>query len=403
MSSNMKNSSGNNKESQSDLNFDTLALHAGSEENFTQALVPPIFQTSVFELENVDMGAEFCAAHNPSEFYTRWGNPTISQAQKVLAQLEGAEAALLFSSGMGAISAALLGALDPGSHVVIHNSMYAGSTELVRGFFKKIGVEHTFVDATNLKEVESAVQENTSLIFIESPSNPVLGIIDLEAIADIGKHNSIKTAVDSTLASPYLQRPIELGFDIVLHSGTKYLGGHSDLTAGVLASSESFIQECWKYLKLFGACISPFEAWLLLRGVKTLPLRVQQQCNNAFALAKFLESLDEVERVYYPFLDSHPQKTLAERQMQAGGGMVSFELKGGKGISRRFVESLKVIRLAVSLGGVESIIQHPATMTHGMLSEEDLAASGISPGLLRCSVGIEDVEDLKRDIEQALR
>jgi cystathionine beta-lyase/cystathionine gamma-synthase len=381
---------------------ETRAIHHGTWLNKTSSLSPPIFQSSTFRLESAAQGADFARGTAPTEFYTRWGNPTTQQAESVLANLEGAEAARVFSSGMGAISALFLSTVESGSHVVVGRSIYSGVSELVNGLLGRFGVLSTFVDARDLAAVEAALTPETRMIFVETPTNPMLEICDLEAIARLGKGRGVLTAVDSTFGTPINQRPLAFGIDVVVHSATKFLGGHSDLTAGVVCGSREVVERCWYLLKVVGASISPFEAWLLLRGVRTLALRVRQQNDTALELARFLEQRSEVERVHYPGLDSHPQHALANRQMDGFGGVLSFELSGGFDAAVRCMESLKLVELAVSLGGVESLVQHPASMTHGMLPAEDIRKAGISPGLLRVSVGLEAADDLKNDLGRAL-
>src|SRR5688572_4339310 len=382
--------------------FETRAIHAGRELNETAALTPPIFQTSTFKLESARHGAELTRSTAPAEFYTRWGNPTTKAFEAVMADLEGSEAALALSSGMGAISAAILGCVSAGDHVLVGRSIYSGVSELAWRFLSRFGVECSFADATRLEEFERAMGPSTKLVLVESPTNPTLEVCDLEAIARIARSRGVLSAVDSTFATPVNQNPIHLGFDIVLHAATKFIGGHSDVTAGVICSSREIIAKAWYNLKILGASLSPFEAWLLLRGVKTLALRVREQNRSALEIARHLESRPEVERVHYPGLESHPGHELARRQMRGYGGVLSFELRGGREQGARFAEALRLIQLAVSLGGAESLIQHPASMTHGMLSEEEIRAGGISPGLLRLSVGLENARDLVADIEQAL-
>ncbi|MBI4606037.1 MAG: aminotransferase class I/II-fold pyridoxal phosphate-dependent enzyme [Planctomycetes bacterium] len=370
--------------------------------NETAALTPPIFQTTTFVLESAAAGAAMTRSTAPAELYTRWGNPTTKQVEAVLASLEGSEAALAFSSGMGAISALFFTCLSAGDHVVIGRSIYSGVNELAKVFLPRFGVACSFADAGRLDEVEGAIRANTRLLFVESPSNPTLDVCDLSALAAIGRRRGVTTAVDNTFATPVNQNPIAHGVDVVVHAATKYLGGHSDVTAGAICARKELIDRAWYHLKILGACLSPFEAWLLLRGLKTLAARVREQNRTALEVAGFLEARAEVERVHYPGLESHPRHELAGRQMRGFGGMVSFELKGGLRAGARLVESLRLIQLAVSLGGVESIIQHPASMTHGTLPEEEVRKAGISPGLLRLSVGLEDAGDLKRDLAQAL-
>lgn len=382
--------------------IETRAIHAGSEHNPTTALTPPIFQSSTFRLPSAAAGAAFVKETAPAEFYTRWGNPTTKQFEAAMASLEGSEAALAFSSGMGAISALFFTCLKAGDHLLIGRAIYSAVSEIANNFLPRYGVECSFADSSRPEEIEKAIRKNTRLIYVESPTNPTLELCDLSAVAALGKSRGVATAIDNTFATPVNQNPIAAGFDIVLHAATKSLGGHSDVTAGVLCGTRELIKRAWYHLKLVGACLSPFEAWLLIRGLKTLPVRVREQNATALALARYLEGRPEVARVYYPGLPSHSQHALALRQMRGFGGIVSFELKGGLKAGVRFVESLRLIQLAVSLGGVESIIQHPASMTHGTLPEEEIRKAGISPGLLRFSVGLENVEDLRVDLEQAL-
>lgn len=380
----------------------TRAIHAGSALNDTRALTPPIVQSSTFKLDSAARGAELTGATAPAEFYTRWGNPTTKQFEAVLADLEGSEAALAFSSGMAALTVLLFSHLEAGDHVVVGQSIYAGVSELTSRILPRYGVECSTADARDPGTVERAITSRTRLILVETPTNPTLDLCDLAALAKLASAAGVTTAVDNTFATPLNQRPLELGIDVVVHAATKYLGGHSDATGGVLCASREKIDRAWYYLKLFGSCLSPFESWLFLRGLKTLGARVRQQNETALELARFLDAHAAVERVHYPGLTSHPQHDLAGRQMDGYGGIVSFELRGAYDAGVRLVESLELIQLAVSLGGVESIIQHPASMTHGTLPPEELAKTGISPGLLRLSVGMEDAADLQRDLERAL-
>jgi len=382
--------------------FETRAIHAGAEHNKTSALTPPIMQSSTFKLPSAQAGAAFTKSTAPAEFYTRWGNPTTKQLEAVMASLEGSESALAFASGMGSISALFFATLSAGDHMVVGRAIYSGVSELANVFLPRFGVECSFADARSADAVASAVRPTTRLIFVESPTNPTLELCDLGAIASVGKAKGVLTAIDNTFATPVNQNPIAHGFDVVVHAATKFIGGHSDVTAGVICGPSELLKKAWYHLKLIGASLSPFEAWLLLRGLKTLAVRVREQNRIALELARFLESRPEVERVHYPGLESHPQHDLARRQMRGFGGILSFELRGGLKAGVRFVESLRLIQLAVSLGGVESIIQHPASMTHGTLPEEEIRKAGISPGLLRFSAGMESVDDLKADILQAL-
>ncbi len=382
--------------------FPTRAVHTGSEWNPTAAISPPIFQSSTFRLRDTAQGAEFSRALAPAEFYTRWGNPTLKQVEAVVSELEGAEASLTFASGMGAITTTLVSLLSPGDHLLVGRSIYSGVHELATGILPRYGIETSFADSTDVGALGDALRSNTKVVVVESPTNPTMELCDLRALGDLGRQRGVITMVDNTFATPYNQNPIALGIDIVIHAATKALGGHSDVVSGVLCSRREIVEEAWKYLKLFGACLSPFEGWLLLRGFKTLALRVDQQNRSALELARFLERQSQVEKVYYPGLESHPQHDLARRQMRGFGGILSFELTGGVETVARFAESLQLITLAVSLGGPESLIEHPASMTHGMLPQEELRRAGIAPGLLRLSVGLEAASDLKQDLEQGL-
>ena len=380
----------------------TRAIHAGSDLNESRALTAPIYQTSTFKLDSATAGAELTQATAPAEFYTRWGNPTTKQFEAVMADLEGSEAALAFSSGMGALTVLLFSHLEAGDHLIVGSSIYAGVSELAGRILPRYGIECSTADTRNLGNVERALTSKTRLILVESPTNPTLELCDLRKLARLASAAGVTTAVDNTFATPFNQRPLELGIDVVVHATTKYIGGHSDATGGILCASQETIDRAWYYLKLFGSCLSPFEAWLFLRGLKTLGARVGQQNRSALELARFLEQHAKVDRVHYPGLASHPQHELAGEQTDGHGGMLSFELRGGYDAGVKLVESLELIQLAVSLGGVESIIQHPASMTHGTLPPEELEETGISPGLLRLSVGMEDPGDLRRDLERAL-
>jgi len=382
--------------------FSTRSVHAGGERNPGTGIAPPIFQTSTFKLSSAREGADFTQMPAPDRFYTRWGNPTTKQLEAAIAELEGAEAALAFSSGMGAISATIISILSSGDHAVFARSLYSATTELAQQVLPRFRVEVSFADASDLAAVRAAVRPETKLIFFESPTNPTLQVCDLEGLARIGREAGALTAVDNTFASPYNQNPLRAGIDLVLHSMTKYIGGHSDLTGGSVAGKRELIEPCWKMLKIFGACLSPFEAWLAIRGLKTLALRVERQNASALAVARHLSRHPAVERVHYPGLPEHPGHELARKQMRGFGGMVSFEVRGGLAAATRLAESLKLITLAVSLGGVESLIAHPASTVHGLLPEETLCAAGIRPGLLRLSVGLEAAEDLIADLDQAL-
>lgn len=381
--------------------FNTRSIRAARNSVYPSVSVP-VFQTSTFVLNSCEHGAAMAREIGPAEYYSRWGNPTVQALERAVAELEGAEAALAVSSGMAAVTTAILAHVESGAHVVAGRALYGEVPVLLGQILPRFGVETTFVDQRDAASFESALRPHTRLIYVESPANPVLSVADLQAIADLGRSRGVLTIADNTFATPYNQNPIRLGFDASLHSATKYLGGHSDLTGGVIAASRPFIDRVWNHYRVFGPVMGPHEAWLILRGIKTLGLRVERHNQNALAVARFLEQHPSICAVYYPGLESHPQHTLAKKQMRGFGGMLSFELQGGCDAGRRFAESLKTVLLAVSLGGVDSLVCHPASMTHSFVPREQRLAAGLTDGLIRMSVGCEDVDDLVRDIEQAL-
>jgi cystathionine beta-lyase/cystathionine gamma-synthase len=319
-----------------------------------------------------------------------------------IAALEGGETALVTGSGMGAIFPAITSVLQKGDHVVAQQTHYAGTAKLLRDYLPRWGMERTVVDQTQPELFEAAIQPNTKLIYLESPSNPLLKLTDLKAVADLAKSRGIITMVDNTFASPVNQQPMKFGVDVVVHSATKYLGGHHDLMAGVIVGSQNFIERVWELSIVTGAILSPFDSWLLQRGLKTLGLRVECQNRNGLALARFLEAHPKVERVNYPGLESHPQHALARRQMNGFTGMMSVELKGGAAAAEKLINSLRLAKCAVSLGGVDTVIAHVAAMWGHQHSAEQRLAAGISDGLVRISVGVEDERDLLADFAQAL-
>ncbi|HLO65771.1 MAG TPA: PLP-dependent aspartate aminotransferase family protein [Holophaga sp.] len=379
----------------------TTAIHAGRKHNGTRSVTTPIYQTSVFELKENAEGAEFAAAIEPPQFYTRWGNPNFSEVQAVVASLERAERALVTSSGMSAFATVFETFLKAGDHVVAPAAIYLGTEQLLRRWEAHKGLRITWVqNSLDAAEWEAAVTDETRLILAETPSNPTLSITDLAMVADLGRRRGVKTVADNTFATPIFTRPVELGIDLSISSATKYMGGHSDLVAGVIAGSEADIAACWATTKITGPTLDPFSAWLLHRGLKTLYLRVRRASDNAQSLAAWLLWQPQVVRVDYPGREEHPGHAIAARQMDGGyGAMMSFELAGGLAAGQRFCEALSVITRAVSLGGVESLIQHPASMSHLRTPPAVKARLGISDGLLRFSVGIEDEADLKADLE----
>jgi methionine-gamma-lyase len=382
--------------------LETLLIHADRHLNRTSAVAPPIFQTATFRGLSADDFAHRAGEPRHPEFYTRYGNPTVGQVEEVLAALEGAESALVTASGMAAVSSTVLTLLQQGAHVVAQTNHYGGILNLLRDLLPKYGVEITQVDQRDPVEFQRALRPNTRLLLLESPSNPVMALTDLRAVAGIAKEHGILTLIDNTFATPLNQRPLEMGIDLVFHSATKYLGGHSDLIAGAVLGSRSLIEKIWNCHVMLGAVLGPFDGWLLLRGLRTLALRVRQHNENALALAQFLELHPAVKVVHYPGLKSHPQHELARRQMSGFGGMLSVELKGGYDGADKLLTNLRLPSRAASLGGVESLAVHPASNFLHYMSLAESARIGIAPGLVRISVGLEASRDLIADFDQAL-
>jgi len=383
----------------------TTSIHAGKHFNTTRAVTSPIFQTSVFQLMENREGAEFAASIEPPAFYTRWGNPNTSEVEAVLAELEGADRALVTASGMAAFTLLFEAFLGTGDHIVAPAAIYLGTEQLIRRWEAQRGLQVTWVqNSLDLGEWEAAICPQTRMIWVETPSNPTLALTDLAAVAALGKRFGIRTVADNTFASPIHTKPLAFGFDLSVASATKYLAGHSDVVAGVLAGSEADIVACWHLAKLMGPTLDPMAAWLLHRGMKTLALRVRRASDNAQALAQWLLWQPAVGRVDYPGLPSHPGHAVACQQMEQGfGAMIGFELRAGLQAGQRFCEGLEIITRGVSLGGVESLIQHPASMSHLRTAPDVKARLGITDGLLRFSVGIEDEPDLIADLERGFQ
>ncbi len=379
------------------LGFATRTIHAGqAPDPSTGAVMPPIYATSTYVQESPGV-------HKGYE-YSRTQNPTRMAYERCIADLESGTAGFAFASGMAA-TGTLLELLESGSHVVAMDDLYGGTYRLFENVRRRsAGLDFSFVDMTDLAALESAIRPETRLIWVESPTNPLLKLVDLEAVAELGRRRGILSACDNTFATPWVQRPLELGFDLVMHSATKYLNGHSDMVGGVLAVGDRpELAERLAFLQnAVGGVQGPFDSFLALRGLKTLALRMARHCANAAAVAAFLEAHPKIERVFYPGLESHAQHALAQRQMPAGGGMVTAVLNGGLDEARRFLERVEIFSLAESLGGVESLIEHPAIMTHASIPAETRAALGISDGLVRLSVGVEEEADLIADLGQAL-
>ncbi len=384
--------------------FNTLAIHGGDDQNPSSSISSPIYQTSTFRFEAPDDIAQAMVSEAHPQFYGRYATPNTKQVEAIIVQLEGGEAALTVASGMGAVSLVLLSLLQAGDHVVAQKTLYPTTTKLISHKLPTLGVETTLVEQTDIQAFAQAIRPNTRLIYMETPANPTLSLTDLKAIAEIAQPAEITTVVDNTFATPYNQKPLSLGIDVVLHSATKYLAGHSDIIAGVVVSDASRIGRMWHNHVMFGGVLHPMEAWLLHRGLKTFPIRMAMHNENALKVAEFLSTHPAVRQVYYPGLASHAQHQLAKRQMVGGfGGMVCFDLHGGRAAGYEFLQKVKLISLAVSLGGVDSLVTHPASTVSAVQSDEEIAASGVMPGLVRFSVGLEDAADIIQDLEQALK
>lgn len=390
---------------QDNKHFNTQAIHYGYSPLDSQgALVPPVFQTSTFVFPTAQYGADCFAGRRKGHFYSRISNPTLNLLEKRLAQLEGGEGAVVFSSGMGAITSTCWSLLQPGDELIADMTLYGCTFTFFNHGLAKFGVKIKHVDLTNLEKLKEAITEKTKLIFFETPANPNMRVSDIEKISEIAHQHNISVIVDNTYCSPYLQQPLKLGADIIVHSMTKYLSGHGDVTAGAIITTHELADKIRvEGLKdMTGACLSPHDASLILRGIKTLGIRMEQICQNAQRIAQYLEDNPKVETIYYPGLTSFPQYELAKHQMRLAGGMIAIELKGGIKAGREFLNRLNLFSRAVSLGDCESLAQHPATMTHATYSEEERQRHGISDGLVRLSIGLEDVDDLIADLEQAL-
>ncbi|MGD8240543.1 MAG: aminotransferase class I/II-fold pyridoxal phosphate-dependent enzyme [Armatimonadota bacterium] len=381
----------------------TLAVHAGHAADLAHgAVAAPIYQTTSFAFGSAEQGARRFAREEDGYIYTRYGNPTTRVFEEKLAALEGAEAAQGVASGMAAVTTALLTLLEAGDHIVASESIYSAVHVLLSETLPPLGIECTFVDATEAGRVAEAVKPNTRVIYFETPGNPTLKLVDIAAVTAIARGAGVTTVADNTFATPVNQRPMELGVDVVIHSATKYLGGHGDLIGGAVVGSGAFMDEVWhKHIQLGGA-LSPLNSFLIARGMQTLPLRMAAHNENALRIAGFLEQHAAVERVMYPGLPSHPQHELARSQMSGYGGMVCFELEGGVQAGRRLMNSVELCTLAVSLGDVKTLICHPASMTHSDVPPAAREKTGVTDGLVRLSVGIEDADDLMGDLDRAL-
>jgi len=373
------------------MHFETKAIHVGQEPDpSTGAVVTPIYQVSTFRLPDPSESGEFV--------YSRVGNPTVVALERAVAALEGGQHALAFGSGMAATTAAM-SLVRAGDHVLITDNVYGGNFRLLRDHLSRYDVTYNFVDMCQPSEVEAAMRPNTRLLWAETPTNPLLKVIDIALVAEIAHRHTAWLGVDNTFASPYFQNPLALGADVVMHSCTKYLGGHSDLLAGMLVVNDELYEPLFETRRTTGGILGPFDAWLLLRGIKTLAVRMEAHQRNAFAVARFLLDHPRVARVFYPGLESHPHHALAARQMQGFSGMVTFDIKRGHEAARKFVQALRLFTSAVSLGGVESLVEIPSDMTHDVMQGTTMA---INPATIRLSVGLEHRDDLIADLAQAL-
>ena len=381
----------------------TEAVHAGEDRTANHgALSVPIYPASVFAFTDADDGVAIHNYEKPGYFYGRLGNPTVDALERTIAELERGEDAIAFASGMAAISAATFTLVGSGDHIVAPESMYSTTTNFLKHIGESFGVETTFVDAASPEAYASALRPNTKMFWVESPSNPLLKVTPIAEVADIARAAGVATVVDNTFATPFNQRPLQLGADIVIHSATKYLGGHSDLTAGLLTGRKELVDKARHgAAKFYGGNIAPQVAWLVLRGIKTLSLRMERHNANAAAFAGSMAGHPKVRSIHYPGLTDHPQHEAAKRQMRGFGGMVGIDV-GTSEAAKTVVNNLKVCTFATSLGGVETLVQPVALMTHATLTPQERAAAGVSDGLLRVSIGIEDIGDLIRDFETAL-
>ncbi|WP_043934090.1 methionine gamma-lyase [Bacillus sp. EB01] len=387
-----------------ELQLETRMIHSGYEpKDHHGSLVPPLFQTSTFVFDDAVQGEKRFAGNEDGYIYTRLGNPTISILEKRIAELEGAEAALAFSSGMAAVSAILFSIVKSGDHILCSPGVYGCTFGLLQLMQDRFGVTHSFSPMDNANQVEQAIQPNTTCIFIETPINPTMKLVDLEMVANVANAKGIPVVVDNTFSSPYLQNPLALGCDVTLHSATKYICGHGDVIAGVAAGKADFMKKvAMSAQKDVGGVMSPFDAWLLLRGIKTLAVRMDRHCENTEHIFAYLKKHPKVSKIFYPGDPEHEDYHIAKKQMKKPGALISFEIEGTKETAQRFLDELKLIKIAVSLGDAETLAQHPATMTHSAVPEDERLRMGISYNLIRLSVGLEAWVDIKNDLEQAL-
>jgi methionine-gamma-lyase len=383
--------------------FETKLIHAGDYEDEFGSAVTPIYQTSTFAFKSAEHGAKLFKGEEKGFIYTRLGNPTIQALENKLAQLENGYGGIALASGMAAVTTIYSALLKSGDHMISSNAVYGPSRGVMETIFAGFGVESTYVDTSNLEKIQKAIKPNTKMLYLETPANPTMTLTDIEAACEIAHKHNILVVVDNTFSSPHLQKPLDLGADVVLHSLTKFINGHADIVGGALiVKDEALYPKVRKTMAMMGGNMDPHQAYMVSRGVKTLSIRVERAQENAMKVATFLEDHPKVDWVKYPGLDSFAQKDLAKKQMSGFGAMISFSLKGGHDAGVTMMNNVHLALLAVSLGGVETLIQHPASMTHAGISEESRLEAGITDGLVRFSVGIEDVDDIIEDLALAL-
>ena len=386
------------------VKFDTVEVHAGEPRDTYGSLIPPIYQTSTFYFDSTDDAVEACGDYAESFAYSRITNPSLDYMEQKLAALEHGKGAVSYASGMGAVAGALFAALKCGDHVIFTKAKYSGTEDITSDWLPRFGIGHDSFQADHLEELEPLIKPNTKVIYVETPANPTMVLVDLAEVAKIAHRHGAKVFVDNTFATPYNTNPLDLGVDVVIHSLTKYIGGHGDLLGGAVISNDTeFLRQCrLGTLMHFGAVMAPFTAFLVCRGMKTLGVRMRQHNENALKIARWLEADPRIETVRYPFLESNPQYDIAKKQMRGGGGMISFNVKGGLEAGKKFINSLKLCTLAVSLGDTETLVEQAAAMTHTMIPKEVREAAGITDGMIRMSVGLEDPDDIIADLDQAL-
>lgn len=385
--------------------FETDVIHEGYDtKDMLGSLSTPIFQTSTYTFDSAEQGERRFAGEEEGYMYSRLGNPTVTVLEKRIAALEGGERGLAFASGMAAVSSVLVALTKANDHILASEGLYGCTFGLLTMMKEKYNIDHDLSTMATKEDIKALIRPNTTCIYVETPINPTMKLIDLEQVAEVAKEFNIPVVVDNTFSSPYIQRPLELGCDVVIHSATKYIGGHGDVIAGLAIGTKEFLDEVQMTTqKDMGGIMSPFDAWLLIRGLKTLPLRMDRHSDNAEKIYEKLNDHSKITNVYYPGDQSHPDYSIKQKQMKRGGGLISFEIKGTKRDAQDFLNKLSFIKLAVSLGDAETLIEHPATMTHAVVPEEERKKMGISDQLIRLSVGLEAWEDVWEDIEQALK